>query len=255
MKGATGFELWVNQIGGTAKIIHETALPGNSTSFRPSNLLPHGRYTAWIRSQGTGPGHGVWSAPINFTILPYPVQPVVATGQFDPTPTITWTAPFAGIKYELWIGKASDGTQVFRQANITGTSFTLPTALANGNYKVSLRGVTADGLTLPWSNQDKVQFTIGLQGQVSASRTGSRTLTWNEIDGATRYDIWVNYVSGSQPAQSQIYRNENATGSSIVLPSSLPAGNYRVWMRAIHVEAGITFMTDWTVNGTTFTLA
>jgi ELWxxDGT repeat protein len=254
VQGAVSMELWVNRVGGPVRVIHETGLAGNSTGFAPTSPLPYGRYQAWIRSQGVGPGHGIWSVSASFTVLPPTVQPVVATSPFDRTPMITWTAPFAGVSYELWIGR-SDGVEVFRKTGISGTSFTLPVALANGSYRVSLRGQTADGILLPWSRADDTPLTIGFTGTVQGTLVGHRTLFWGAISDATHYDVWMNLVSGDQAPQSQIYRNTAVQGTSLLLPATLPAGSYRLWIRAVRAAEGETFLTEWTPNGTSISLS
>lgn len=254
VQGAVSVELWVNRVGGPARVIHETGLAGDSTEFTPKSPLPYGRYQAWIRSQGVGPGHGVWSAPVSFTVLPPVVQPVVTTSAFDRTPTITWTAPFAGVSYELWIGRP-DGVEVFRKKGISGTGLTLPVELANGAYRVSLRGQAADGTLLPWSRPENVPLTIGYTGTVQGTLVGHRTLFWGAISDATHYDVWMNLVSGDQGPQSQIYRNTAVQGTSLLLPATLPAGSYRLWIRAVRAAEGETFLTEWTPNGTSISLS
>ncbi len=254
LQGAASVELWVNRVGGPARVIHETGLAGDSTEFTPRTPLPYGRYQAWIRSQGVGAGHGLWSAPVSFTVLPPVVQPVVTTSPFDRTPTITWTAPFAGVNYELWIGRL-DGVEVFRKKGISGTSLTLPVELANGSYRVSLRGQTADGTLLPWSPPENAPLTIGFTGTVQGTLVGHRTLFWGALPGATHYDVWLNLVSGEQSPQSQIYRNPAVTDTSLLLPAILPAGGYRLWIRAVRAVEGETFLTEWTPNGTNVSLS
>jgi hypothetical protein len=175
------------------------------------------------------------------------------TSPFAARQTISWTAPFAGIRYELWIGK-TDGTEIFRQTNISSTAFVLPNAIPAGEYRVSLRGQTADGVVLPWSSRDQVPLIIGLKGVVVPAAAGNRTFLWNSVPDATHFDVWVNYEGGTQTAHSQIYRNTAVTATTLLLPGSLPAGNYRIWIRAIRTESGVTFTTSWTPNGISFTL-
>ena len=55
------------------------------------------------------------------------------------------------------------------------------------------------------------------------------TFTWRSVDGAARYDLWVNQVGG----RAQILRQQNLSGTSYTPADLLPAGGYRAWIRAI----------------------
>ena len=54
------------------------------------------------------------------------------------------------------------------------------------------------------------------------------TFTWRPVDGAARYDLWVDRLGGA----SQVIREQNLTSPSFT-SSTLPAGNYRSWVRAV----------------------
>jgi hypothetical protein len=56
------------------------------------------------------------------------------------------------------------------------------------------------------------------------------TITWRVVDGAARYDLWVDQLGG----QSQIIREQNLTTTSFTPTTPLACtGNYRIWVRAI----------------------
>jgi hypothetical protein len=90
---------------------------------------------------------------------------------------------------------------------------------------------------------------------VQGTLVGHRTLFWGAISDATHYDVWMNLVSGDQAPQSQIYRNTAVQGTSLLLPATLPAGSYRLWIRAVRAAEGETFLTEWTPNGTSISLS
>jgi hypothetical protein len=64
--GAAEYELWVDQLGGTSGIIHETNL--SSTSFTPSSALAAGNYRVWVRAISTEAETSPWSLSVDFTV-------------------------------------------------------------------------------------------------------------------------------------------------------------------------------------------
>ncbi len=65
------------------------------------------------------------------------------------------------------------------------------------------------------------------------------TITWDPLPGATRYDLWVNYVSGGV---NQIIRVQDVqdssgqTATSYTPPAELGLGRYRAWVRAYNAQ-------------------
>jgi hypothetical protein len=54
-----------------------------------------------------------------------------------------------------------------------------------------------------------------------------KTINWSAIQGADIYDIWITtdrYVT--------VLRDQKPGSNSWDLPSTLPVGNYRIWVRA-----------------------
>ncbi|MEZ6126652.1 MAG: SdrD B-like domain-containing protein [Planctomycetaceae bacterium] len=64
--GATGYELWVNHVGITSKVIHETSLTTNS--FTPGTNLAAGSYRVWVRAINSAGTLGAWSPALNFEL-------------------------------------------------------------------------------------------------------------------------------------------------------------------------------------------
>ena len=54
------------------------------------------------------------------------------------------------------------------------------------------------------------------------------TFTWRPVDGAARYDLWVDRLGGA----SQVIREQNLTRPSFTSSTQSP-GNYRSWVRAV----------------------
>ena len=80
---------------------------------------------------------------------------------------------------------------------------------------------------------------------ISATR-----VTWEAVDSATRYDVWINYIDEYGKAE-RILR-QDAFGTERPLSSSLTtrSGEYRVWIRAIRNEAGQEYTGRWSEHKT-----
>ena len=68
-----------------------------------------------------------------------------------------------------------------------------------------------------------------LLSPAGSSNEATPTFAWRPVDGAVRYDLWVNQVGG----QAQIIRQQNLTGTNYTPITSLPTGSYRAWIRAV----------------------
>ena len=160
IKGASRIEIWVNRLqpnGDTAsaKVIHETTIAGNATSFQVGSELssqtplPGGRYRAWIRGiNDTNGSTSVWSGAHTFSIgQSAPVVPSLnslpATTS-DRTPTFTWSSDSANDGYEIYVSR--NGTSgAYIRTKVQQTSFTASDNMANGTYRVWVRGRNSAG--------------------------------------------------------------------------------------------------------------
>ena len=135
--------------------------------------------------------------------------------------------------------------------NIVGTGGTTGSyqtvSTAAGGYQIEIPAgtykVTASGGGLPAPVVQNV--TIGLANvesdfvepklvpPVMTAPTGSTTstapvFTWNAVNGASSYDLWVNDVS---TGQAQIIRQQSLSSASYTPVTPLAAGNYQAWVR------------------------
>ena len=139
---AATFELWVNQLGGTSKIIHDTTVAG--PSLIPSSDLPSGTYRVWVRLRGETGSPGPWSAAYDFTIAlnDTPDQVVVSGVSATATarPVFAWAAATHATRYEIWVNSISGtATRVVSETNLTDLQYTATTDLAQGQYRVCFR--------------------------------------------------------------------------------------------------------------------
>ncbi|APZ92509.1 peptidylprolyl isomerase [Fuerstiella marisgermanici] len=225
---ATTYELWVNQVDGTNRIIHQTGLTGNS--FTPSEDLPIGTYHAWVRPVNDD-GAGVWSDLHSFRVGLSEVTITSPDGGFvnTPRPVIEWTAAATATEYDLWVNHVGVQNQVIRETSLSGTTFTPSSDLEDGVYRVWVKAKNSAeesnwslGVTFEVSTAVVPQFT----GPNQPATTARPTLTWAGGDDDT-YELWVNQIGGTV----RVIHDEGVTGNSYFPTTDLANGNYRAWVR------------------------
>ena len=150
--GAT-YELWVNQINGTSRVIHEATL--TTTSFTPTSDLSEGDYRAWIRATPSGGVPLTWTDAFDFTIgagtSPGATEVTKVTGTDTARPTISWTVATNAVRYELWVNRDGGATRVIHDTQLTALEFTAAEDLVSGTYRIWLRAFNATGVAGDWS--------------------------------------------------------------------------------------------------------
>lgn len=237
LPGATQYDIWIdNRSTGESQIVRSVNL--TSTTFTVATPMPLGNYRAWVRGIGTGRFASSWTAPIDFRVTGTPVIMRGASSTFDTTPTLAWNAVAGAAVYEVYIRNQSTGAVTLEQKNIATTQFTPSSSLAVGPYRWWVRAETSDGLRSLWSAS--VDFTIGGRTRLTApsgnTSNSTPTFTWQQVDGAAHYDLWVDKVGG----QSQMIRQETLTGTSFTPSKSLAAGTYRAWIRAVATNGDVS---------------
>lgn len=231
----SSYDLWVNDITrGVSQVIREQNL--ETTSFATSIAnLGGGTYRAWVRGKAPDGTEGLWSQPVNFTILSAPtgLRPTGAT--FDRTPEFGWDAVPGADRYHLWVTLRNPGQTpeiVLRDQFVTDTVRLPEDDLQDGNYVMWVQAIAADGSRSQWSAAST--FTIGGR-PVVITPTDDTTIpdqsivTWSGITGAVRYEFWVNRTD--VPVNRIVY-DPAVTTTSFQLPT-LEAGSYRIWVRAV----------------------
>ena len=90
---------------------------------------------------------------------------------------------------------------------------------------------------------------IGPAARVSTNGT---VVSWTSIADATEYELWVDRVDDAgRTLQSRVVHRDGLYGQSVTL--KLASGRYRVWIRAIRSEAGMRYLSRWSVPATLFT--
>ncbi len=232
LPGAVRYDLWVNnKSSGANQVIRNSNISG--TSFVPTSELPLGLYEAWVRGIDASGVPGQWSRTMTFHVMPPPTITEGLNPTFDRTPVFSWQSLNGASKYEVFVRNQITGTTAVYAQNIAALSYTFPTDLASGPYRWWLLGVSAQNIRSFWTSP--VDIFVGgrtdLLTPTGSTTDTTPTFTWRPVDGAERYDLWVDQVGGT----TQIIRQQNIVSTEYTAVVSLPAGNYRVWVRAISV--------------------
>jgi predicted phage tail protein len=121
--------------------------------------------------------------------------------------------------------------------DVTGTSFTPTTPLLAGHkYTAQVRAFDGSGNATGWSAP--FPFTIVLPakpvvtGPTGPVHTTLPTITWDAVEGADHYDLWVNDAT---KGKSQVIREQDVTDASFTPTEGLHFGHtYTVRVRAVN---------------------
>ncbi|MCR9199839.1 MAG: hypothetical protein NXI04_14485 [Planctomycetaceae bacterium] len=224
-----------------------------SEGYRPPEDLPVGLYTYWVRAT-TGNETSPWSAAYNFEVVTPPVINDTNSETFDPQPTFTW-APIAGAtSYNAWLNRVDvQPAEVVEIVPVNGTSYQPSSALPFGKYKLWIRGVAES--TNPNLPDVITNFSVGFEFEVggrpvvtsdAVTSDTTPTFTWDPVGEATSYEI---FVSDAADPGVALFRQAGISGTSYTVPSTLPEGDYRFWVRAFGVN---NQRTAWSLNSTSF---
>jgi len=236
---ATKYEVWVDDITtGRTRVIYRagnTAL--NTTSYVSTEGLGSGTYQIWVRALNTKSEAGLWSTPVTTRVVAAPVilQPT-DEGTFDRTPTFTWTSIAGATNYDVWISNSRTNVIVFRDKFVRTTSFTATKDMAFGEYRIWVRAQNGDSFSV-WSVGKS--FSVGLPPKITSVTTvgtpAKPQFNWTGIADTERYELWVN-----NQANTRVIYKTNLTDTTYTSPTTLAAGTYRVWVRAVSTMGEVT---------------
>ena len=235
---AAGYQLTVNNLT-TGKLGVISQLNLATTSYRSTEGLGSGVYSATVRAFNSAREFGLWSTTIQFTVLAAPavVTPVIG-GTFDRTPALSWTAVSGAINYDVMLTNTVTKAVVYRDRYVTGLSYLVPRDLADATYEVTVRAQNGAYFSA-WS-APRV-FSVGAPPTITTpgntTTVGSRPkFVWTGISGTERYEIWVQNVDTGVYA----FKVDNITQTTFTAQIDLPLAKYRVYVRAISTLGEIT---------------
>ncbi|MCA9062387.1 MAG: hypothetical protein KDA96_04995, partial [Planctomycetaceae bacterium] len=246
--GAQSYEIWIdNNSVPISKLVNVAGL--TSLNYTITSDLPIGNYTFWVRATNAFGVSSNWSNAVKFEVVEAPVLSGPSSSTFNPTPSFSWTnlaKTVAGkqagaTSYDIQIIDSISRAVILTANGLTGTTYTVPTALVTSTYEATVRahrastGPAAD-TTTDWSAP--VQFFVGGRPNVNSIGTTSNTrptISWGVVDGASGYELFLSADSNPNVA---LINQKNIGSTSFTVPQALAAGTYRVWVRAINGANG-----------------
>ena len=257
--GAPRYELWVNQVGGTNRIIYQSAL--TTTSFTPTTPLPNGTYDVWVRAIAADGEAGLWSPKYQFQ-MDYRVGPVTVSPAgvtTDTTQTFTWNSIEGAVSYNLWVDNLTTGTtraifvNVPHVNNAAQITYTPPTQMQASSYRWLVQAVPASGDFAAFSAAK--DFVIPIPSITSPRgnvTTGTPIFRWNGVPEFVAYDLWVNNIA---TGSNQVIRERNLPANPKTYVPALPLqnGDFKAWIRGIDADGLFSqwsAVADFSINAT-----
>ncbi len=232
------YDVWIDDAFSGAQVVRESSLLTNQLSV-PNNLAP-GVYAARVRATYADGTVALWSPAYKFQIMSVPVAITGGTvPTVDATPNISWQPAPGTASYEVWIGPKGSQTPTYRATGLTSTQHRVATPLNPGSYEVFVRAHLPNGAVSHWGAPTALQ--IGTPPVVTLT---GRTVSWKAVNGATRYELWVNRIDDQgKLVAAKVISDDQIVGTSTTLPAQ--TGKFRVWIRAIRNEAAGTYYSNW----------
>ncbi len=209
--------------------------------FQVPQDLPNGNYSTSVRSQN-GVYTSEWSADRLFSVGVPPA--ITAPGESDTVggrPKFVWTGISGTERYEIWIQNVDTDVYVIKNSQITGTTFTPSTNLPLGKYETTVRAISQLGEITGWS--DSVTVIAGATPTVTSPVnnivTGNKPpISWSAVNGASSYIVQIFNLNTNRVTLT----TARIVGTDYTVTTALPAGRYRVWVRAVS-SAG--YLSNW----------
>ncbi|HAD57713.1 MAG TPA: hypothetical protein DCG12_00520, partial [Planctomycetaceae bacterium] len=208
-----------------------------SSSFTPPSNLPVGEYVWYAKASTVHGEDSQWSKPYYFGVTTPPIAEPQGPS-FNSRPTLIWNAsrPQSEIdSYETYLIRTdvSPTVVVEHRQGLTGNSYVPSTDLPNGNYAFYVRGanVGVNGETTLTSFSERMDFEVGGRPHIDPiedSTDSTPTITFSEVEGATRYYLWLAAAGSSSPL---VYLTD-LTSPFYPVQDPLDSGAYNVWVRA-----------------------
>lgn len=149
VQGAASYELQLKNLK-TNELTLNISVQGTSLNQVPV-LFSGTRYRWWVRAKSAEGVYSLWSGPKDF-IAGGQTTVLTPTGTTNnKAPLFTWLAVEGAVKYELLLRRDDVASVILNKKDILTNSFTSPTTLAVGNYRVWIRAVNANGVMTTWS--------------------------------------------------------------------------------------------------------
>lgn len=169
--GAVSYQVFVENAQTRAVVLDTSSIA--TTSFTQPTDLAAGDYRWWVRARGPAGITGAWSSPRNLNIGGRPTVLNVAGAAGSVRPEFLWTPVQNAVRYELWVTRIGTGV-VINQTSLTTASYTPPSDLAAGTYRIWVRAVSTTGTVSAWS----LPVDIVVSQTDSTDQTAESVLAW-----------------------------------------------------------------------------
>ena len=178
-------------------------------------------------------GATVWSVPVK-------INTDGRTNVLSPTgsttnrrPVISWQPVDLAVRYELWVDQLGVDEKIIYQTNLTSTSFTPPSNLPLGNYRIWVRAVSSSLIAARWS--PPVDFTIAKAESAVDSGNDFALLTSIFSDAPIVQLLEENSHSPKTPAR-EIEKVPESPQEVSAMASTMPAFESQDALRAFAVN-------------------
>lgn len=178
-----------------------------------------------------------WSTAIDFYVAPSPVPMTGSGSTFNRRPGFSWQPVVGAVSYSLTVRDRNTGEEVIRETNIRSTTFTVPSDLRIGPYRWWVLAASSRGLMS--QSGIAVDLYVGGRPAVQVENVnGQRPLIrWGVVDGAANFRIHIDRLD--VPKTAAIVAS-NLQSNSFVIPTHLPPGTYRAWVRAVSISGELS---------------
>ena len=259
---ATWYYLWID--GPAGNIFKQwyassSVCTGGTCSVNSPVTLGGGNHQ-WRIQTWNSAGYGPWTGPMNFSLPTVPPPGAAAllspNGSIAVTmPTYSWNKVNAATWYYLWVSKVNPNgslttvyTKWYESGTVCGASncsvAPAGVTLSNGNYRWWIQTWNNGGYG-PWSSM--MNFSVnaipppGAAALVSPDGSiadTTPTYTWNKVNAATWYYLWVSRVNSNgtlTTIHTKWYASTAACAGSTcsITPAgiTLSNGSYRWWIQ------------------------
>ena len=226
--GATRYDLWIdNRSTSQSQVVRLTDL--TTPNWTSATDMPLGQYRAWVRAIDAAGNPAQWSLAHNFSVVTPPTLTAPLNATFSQQPTFTWNMVPGATQYDVFVRNLATGVTVLYPKGIAGTSWTATSALAIGRYRWWVQARSAQNVLSLWSLPVDIQIggKTSVLSPVGSTSDATPEFTWRPVEGAVRYELWVASTSVRVVYETQL------TGTSFAPATNLPAGSFRIWVRAV----------------------
>lgn len=227
LAGAVTYDFWLENATTGQRVLVKEGLTGAATSFMPDLRLNAGQYRFWVRGRDSAGVAAIWSLPGQFEIGLHSIS--LNGPSFSDRPLITWENEIDIESYEIYV--SGNGTLI-QQASLSGPSWRPLSGLAPGAYRFWVRGkATVTGRLTPWSAPTNFNTTgqTVVMSPVALSQTSSPDVSWQAVEGASRYRVQIQ----DRITSTNVFSGQTVANTELPIRSILPDGLYRVWVQAI----------------------